>query len=208
MNLDDMKADWKESCEKIPEKSIESLTREVVEHATKFESTIVRRDWIEAGAALFVVSFFSIAVFSANWPLLVNVGVGFIIVAAIVAIAIMFCVRLSDSPPDPDLPIDEFSKAELSRVQRQISLLSNVTWWYSLPMMVGVSIFFYGVVDSVPLLAPFPKYGFLAGTNACLLAVIFILYRSNRRAVVNNLIPLRDQIEDCLQAVASETPKG
>jgi hypothetical protein len=194
MNLDDMRERWREHHGKWADQHFDALAGDVVARAGRFEDQILRRDWIETAAALLVIGFFAMALRNMEMTPLMVAGVVLIIVGAVEIVVVLFWTRLRDLPPQPDSSLAEFSQAELIRLDRQIYLLRHVTWWYTGPLLAGVALFLFGVLWSLPAMPPFLWFSFPATFGVCLLAVAYIIHRINRRAVVTELLPLREQI--------------
>jgi hypothetical protein len=208
MNLDDMRERWREHHGKWADQHFDPLAAEVVGRAERFEDQIVRRDWIETAAALLVVGFFAMALRNLEMTRLMVAGVLLIIVGAVEIVIVLFWTRLRDLPPRPDSSLAEFSQAELVRLDRQIYLLRKVTWWYTGPLLAGVALFLFGVLWSLPALPPLLWFSFVAAFSLCLLAVAYIIHRINHRAVVTELLPLRDQIAAFRESLASLPADG
>jgi hypothetical protein len=203
MNLDDMREGWRQHHGKWADQHFDALAADVVARAGRFENQIMRRDWMETAAALFVILFFGVALSSMGMTRLMVAGVALILFGAVEIVVVLFWARLRDLPPQPDSSLAEFSQAELVRLDRQIYLLRNVTWWYTGPLLAGVALFLFGVLWSLPAMPPVTWFSFLAAFGACLLAGGFIVYRINRRAVVTELLPLREQIIAFRESLAS-----
>ena len=60
MNLDDMKKDWQRRSGELAGERFDELAQQIVARSAKFEATITKRDWIEAGAAVIVLIWFGL----------------------------------------------------------------------------------------------------------------------------------------------------
>ena len=74
---------------------------------------------------------------------------------------------------------------ETRSIDQQIEMLRSVLWWYLLPAFVGVNLVLIGFSSS--LLAP-----------AMYFVAVLVLYTGiwwwNQRAVINDLLPVREKI--------------
>ena len=204
MNLDELKHDWAMRNKRLADDRFDELARRVVSHAANFESKIKRRDWIEAGAAAIVFVWFGYVLLSDWMPPRGKWAVVLVLIAVVEAIAVMFWTRRSDALPDPDLPLADYCKMELARVDRQIRLGRNVTWWYSGPMMLACCVFFYAVLSSLPGLPPSLFIGLLVCFCAIPFVIVVFIYRLNRRGVDRDLVPLRDEISNVIRSLEED----
>jgi hypothetical protein len=204
VNLDDFKSDWRVRHDALGKERFDAAAADVVARTAKLERAIVRRDLVEAAAAVVVLVFFGVFLWFVPVPTLMMIGVVIIMLSAVEIVAVMVWTRHRDERPNHDAPLLEFYRAELRRVQRQIQLLKNVTWWYSGPMMVGCCVMMFGLLHSVPELPSLVFYGFLAAFFACFLAATFIIARINARAVEKNLVPVRDELAELVRALDEE----
>jgi len=85
---------------------------------------------------------------------------------------------------------------ETGSMDQQIEMLRSVLWWYLLPAFVGVNLVFIDLSSS--LLAP-----------AMYFVAVLVLYTGiwwwNQRAVINDLLPVREKIGTLLHEL-NETP--
>ena len=209
MNLDDFKSDWKQGHNNLSTDRFDALASNVVERTGTLEAGIRRRDLIEAAATVVVVAFFGVFLWFVPLPVIAQVGVWIIMLGAIEAVVVMFWTRHRDDKPQNDLPLLDFCTAEIKRVDRQINLFRNVTWWYSGPILLGCCVLLLGALLALP--APLPAwqfYGFLAAFYACFLAVGIILHRGNFRAVNTGLIPFRDELAELVRSLTNDTSEN
>lgn len=130
--------------------------------------------------------------------MIAKTGAVIIILGAVEIVVVLFWTRHLDNQPNRDLSLLDFCAAEIRRIDRQIRLLRSVNWWYSGPLMFGACVMFYGMISSVIGLPAFVHYGFLASSYAGFLAIMFIVYRVNARAVETGLVPLRDDLAELM----------
>ena len=200
MNLDGLKQHWLRKNQRLAEQRFDDMLRNIVGRADRLERTILRRDRIESTAALLVLGAFACALWRLPFPRMAQAGILIIMAGCIEIIVVMRWVRTKDELPPSDAPLVDFSRAELTRVNRQIKLLQTVNWWYSGPILLGVGVFFGGLLWSEIGLPVATAGLFSCGFALCLLLAGLIIYRINQRAVESELIPLRDELAELVNA--------
>jgi len=201
MNLDDFKSSWREQHDELGRERLNVASDDIIARTAALERAIVRRDFVEAAAAVVVVAIAAAFLWFVKMPKVVMVGIVIIVLGAIEVVAVMFWTRHRDARPNLDAPLVEFCRAELQRVERQIQLLKSVTWWYSAPPMIGAAVMTFGMLQAVPELSPVLRYGFLAAFCACFLAATFIIARINARAVERDLLPVRNDLAEVIRSM-------
>lgn len=181
---------------------VATLATEVRERCAGFEVELVRRDWIEALAAVFVVAFCAMFLRLEKPTPLMTLGVVIVMLGAVEIVAVMFWTRRRDPRPRPDSSMFEFSTAEVTRLDRQIGLLRCAFWWYSAPVLLGVATFLCGVLRIVPNLSGPIWVALHAAFLLCLVWVAMMLQRVHQRHVDCELVPLRDQIAEFQQGAS------
>lgn len=149
--------------------------------------SIFRRDMAETIAAVFVVIFLGRYMLVDNH--VVRISAWWLVIWAVQVVYKMHRTRTSRRPAPPDAAVREYCRIELDRLDLQIQLLRNVLWWYIAPCMVGVNIFFIGQ-------AGFGIASLFYGIVTLLLA--WGIYSLNRRAVVRDLVPRRNELASLL----------
>jgi hypothetical protein len=105
--------------------------------------------------------------------------------------------------PRPGEPLRECASRSLEQVEHQIWLLRNVLWWYLLPLMVPVFVFFCHLAwlgrdegwENVFDMAP---------PMAVVALVTVVIYWVNQLAVRKGLVPRRDELRALLASLNSE----
>ncbi len=201
MNLDDFKSDWKQRHNELAQDRFDELASEVVARTAKLEAAILRRDLLETLAAVVVVMFFGVFLWFDSVPALMKIGIVIIMLGVIEIVAVLSWTRRRDDRPSHDAPLLDYCKAEKARVDRQIQLVRNVTWWYSGPILLGCCVMMYGLLSSVPELSRLIFYGFLASFYACFLAAGIIIHRGNSRSARKDFIPIRDELAELVRSL-------
>jgi len=204
MNLDDLKANWKQQQSKLADDQFDEIASRVAERSSWFEKTILRRDLIETAAAIFVAFGFGYPlVRHVDWPWLARLGMAIIIMGAVEIIVVMHWTRRRGGRARYDSPLTEFCAVEIARVDRQIWLLRNVSWWYSGPIILGCCVFFFGILIALPELPTWAWFVALAIFFAFLL-LGWIIYRMNQQAVHTELLPLREELADTYESLTGK----
>ena len=196
MTFDDLREQWQESNARIASQRKRELALvSVCRTVEKTNLAILRRDIIETIASVVVIIFFGIAMFSLpSWTAVA--GAALIVVWAVFIIYKMNRTRMKNRTRDIDLSVREYYEGEAESIDQQIEMLRSVLWWYLLPAFVGVNLVFIGLSSS--LLAP-----------AMYFVAVLVLYTGiwwlNQRAVINDLLPVREKIGALLHEL-NETP--
>ncbi len=189
MNDDALKKLWQEQPldpgQAIP--TMEQLTA-MKQKMTRFDRVINRRDLGELIAALFGGGYFSFVFFQIH-SLTARVGCVVIVLGMVLIMWRLLWNSRRQVKMEPNASVMDALKIELQKVEIQIGLLKSVFWWYILPIMVGVNIFFIGMNHSNAERAGYFVFTVLLG--------VFI-YWLNQRAVRKQLLPLKTELESLL----------
>ncbi|MEO0572346.1 MAG: hypothetical protein AAF039_11630 [Bacteroidota bacterium] len=121
------------------------LMLEVQDKLDSFDRAVKRRDWIEIGAAIFiVVPLFAYETYrQPNY--LTKFGAIWII---------MYCfyvtyrlLKAKKNKPQENCSYLEYLKQSKGYLEKQKNLLQNVTYWYILPALIGAIIMLTGMSD-------------------------------------------------------------
>ena len=188
MNAKELKRSWKERNDQLAGENVDQLADHLRTRSSWFENTIARRDLREHAAAIFVLLFFGVSFFSLP-TVTARIGCGIIMAGSIVIMCTLIWSRRG-KPLMHQLSVIDFTKEQLLRLDRQIWLLRNVTWWYTGPLMLGIFIFVLGIA---------PATGFvLAYLAACVLFGWFVHWL-NQQAVKKQLMPYREELLNTLE---------
>ena len=188
MNVDKLKRSWRERNDQLAGEDVDQLLGRLRTRSSWFETKIARRDFREHAAAIFVLLFFGASFFSLP-TMMAQVGCG-IIMAGSLAIMCTLIWSRRGKPLMHQLSMIEFAKEQLLRVDRQIWLLRNVTWWYTGPLMLGIFVFVLGIGPANNFVL-----AYLAG---CVLFGWFVHWL-NQQAVKNELTPYRKELLSTLE---------
>jgi len=201
MNLDDFKPQWQQRQRDL-DRSVDHVIKNVRSRMSSFDRTIWFRDMREAFAAALLSIWYSFDLFQAqNW--LGKIGAGIGILACVIIVLVLYWAQRKGKVARTDLPLEDYCKAELTRVDRQIWLLRNVHWWYLGPLFVAIVVQIAGKNPSPSgliflLFFVLPLFGFV--------------YWLNRVAVRFQLLPLRRELTSAINndkdlEVSSTEPK-
>jgi hypothetical protein len=180
MKFDDLAIAWKQQNDQpLSAEDREAMIARVCRRVERLGGVVIRRDVIEAIAAVFVIIYFGRYCYVAPADYLVSKsGAAFLVCWAVFAIYKMYRARTIQKPASLDAPVREFCRTELGRLDRQIELLRSVMWWYIAPCIIGVNIMFVGM-------AGFGIASLVYGIATLLFA--WGLYALNMRAVAKSL---------------------
>ena len=195
MNLDELGQEWRATNEHAATKEQrDQLIAATCRRVERFWGRIFRRDMIETVAAVFVIIFFG-RFMTRSDHVIASIGAGILVFWGPFIIWKLHRARMIQQPAPLDAPVREFCRIELDRLDRQISLLRSVLWWYIAPCIVGVNTFFIGLAG----------FG-IASLVYCIVTLLLAwgIYALNMRAVAKQLLTARDeltrllsQLDDC-----------
>lgn len=189
MNLDDVKRDWQSQPEPgEPKMSETEILNLVKARSTTFDRTITHRDRREAiAAAVVAVLFIPVLV---HGPWLSRAGAVIVLAAMVLIVGKLWRARRTRVGEQADLSLKELLNAERAKIDRQIHLLKSVLSWYIIPPTIGVLMVDSGVTG---------VSWFTLGYVAFVAALCFWIYRINQRAVRNQLLPRREELDRLIQ---------
>jgi hypothetical protein len=139
MNPDDLKQAWqKQSSQLAIEPQL--LLQELRRNERQFAATILCRDMREIGVALVLLPVWVVMGISLSSPwtwYLAMPGIAFV-----AGFLVVDRKRHKPRSPQPGEPLRECAARSLEQVEHQIWLLRNILWWYLLPLMVPILVFF------------------------------------------------------------------
>src|SRR5258706_355770 len=144
MNDDALKKLWREPGFDLPPSlaSAEQVAS-VRRKARGFGRAIFWRDFREVAACLLIIFWFGAQLFRPH-PMEMQLGCWVLILSAIFIASKLLVSKRSVPAADASASIEEVFQLEIRRVDVQIRLLSSVGWWYLLPLLAGVNLFFAG----------------------------------------------------------------
>lgn len=194
MTLDQARQAWKNG-----QPSDSDLAARVAAMRTRtstFESNLLRRDWTETAAVVFVVIAFLPGALSLP-TVMARAGAWLIIVHALVIAAVLWISRNNQPDLSTDRPPVDYLAARRRSVERQIRLLATVPWWYVAPSFVGQLLVAFGLRRTLLEATPFV---------AICTIVCGVIVWLNLRAAWYHLPQLRDAIQATINDLQQDTP--
>jgi hypothetical protein len=189
MELDDLKGAWANAGRREGGASVDEL----IPRLRRLRRGLFWRDTREIVAVAVLFPFFAWI----GWllqvrggPLPARIGVGLVLAGLLLIVAVLLWTRRPRASVGSSM--SEHLRAELIRIDRQISILQHVAWWYIAPVTVGVDLFVAGVRGVHSMFA-------VVYVIITLAAGAFLVWL-NRRAA-HRLLPLRDSLLRGLDAV-------
>ncbi len=183
-NLDDLKKAW-QAQSGPSEARFDEIVSNTRNASGLLQTTIYHRDIRESVAGIVVFLFFFPGLFVArNWVS----WSGFAIESVVGLTLPIVLWRARKRPPDDaSATFLDFVDVEVDFLRRQIELLRTVTWWYLLPIYIGIVLISLGVTGPRPstIEAVFITVYLLA----CAVFVLFV-WHLNRKGRKTNLEPL------------------
>ncbi|MEL6109019.1 MAG: hypothetical protein AAFU85_23680 [Planctomycetota bacterium] len=210
MGLEELKTAW-QSERGIESSRFEAICERFYKGSARIRSVILQRDGVEtAVAAAFLVAMAIGLAFATNWTMRISLGFG-CLGCILIPICLWWGRRLMQPP---GLSFRGYVEAEIEFLERQVFLLTNIVWWYELPLGVAMVLFPMGANDwnfDATSRVVFVIY------QTVILSVLIWVWWINQRAVAINLRPLLeyhvrlraalDEGDEALDSVA-EPPAG
>jgi hypothetical protein len=132
MELDDLKDAWTTAGETAGDTSLEELTPRL----QRLRRRIFWRDAREIVAVAFLFPIFAWVGWHNRGPLTARISIGVILASLLLIVGGLLWARRPRVPLGSSM--DEHLRAELRYLDRQISILHHITWWYVAPLTIGV----------------------------------------------------------------------
>lgn len=178
----------------------DTLLVEVRRNKKCFESAVFWRDVREVGVSFVVAVFLlyqsvKLNLWSLYLPVLACIFVGFFMVIDRV-------VQKKKLPKLSD-PLAGCIKISLIQVEHQIWLLKNIFWWYLLPFIIGISLF-WGHGGWKARSNPTALI-FIGGCFVGLIVIFTGVYYLNQYAVRKELLPRKQELESLLNNLTNDS---
>lgn len=193
MTDDELKAIWKVSKERIKTVNLNTLKVNYMnEQIKKFEQTVRRRNNQEIIVAIGLIVWFGIYAYIKPEPL-AKVGALFIV---LYCLNVIYQLRRTESK-QPNFDMMRSMKEQLVDYQKYVKaeqkLLTNVLYWYLLPMLPGLILFLIGT--GVTLTQGIIYFGVVVPLGFSLVAYM------NKQAVLRRTRPLLEDIAKTLDSL-------
>jgi hypothetical protein len=189
MELDDLKVAWAKAGQTTGGASHDEL----IPRLRRLRRTILWRDAREmaAVAILFpVFTWIGWLVQVHGGPLAARIGVGLVLTGFLLIVAVLLWARRPRARAGSS--VGAHLRAELTRLDRQISILQHAAWWAVGPILVGVNLFVAGVRSAHSMFA-------VTYAIVTLGAGVLLVWLNHRGA--HKLRPLRDSLLRGLESV-------
>ena len=196
MNFDELQKQWQSQSGGFKLRiNADILLKEVQRNKENFESSIFWRDVREAGGSIVMAPVISYLALRYNLPMLHFLALACIFVAAFI---IIDRIIQKKKFPRPNESLAGCVAISLAQMQHQIWLIKNVFWWYLLPFVIGISLFWGDVAWQMH------NWAGLTFIGGCFVG-LFILYTGvyylNQYAVRKVLIPRKQELEELLKSI-------
>jgi hypothetical protein len=193
MELDDLKGAWTDAGLTAGGASLDEL----IPRLQRLRRRIFWRDAREIAAAAVVFAFFawSWRLWSGRLQvpgdlLVARIGAGVILASLLLIVAVLLWARRPRASPGASM--GEHLRVEVTHIERQVSILQHVAWWYVGPCTIGVNLVVAGLTSAHSAFAI--RYAVIT-----LVIGVFLVWL-NRRAA-HKLRPLRDSLQRGLDAI-------
>ncbi|WP_010583507.1 hypothetical protein [Schlesneria paludicola] len=200
MNFDELQAEWQSHNHQGQIKlNPQLLLNEVRRNQRYLESVLFRRDLREVSVAVFLAILFSVdASRMHEWAM-------YPLAASCLGVGVFFIVDRQlqkRKRPAKNDTLEACIHSSLHQVNHQIWLLTNILWWYVLPIVFGAAPLFLVVCWRLR------DAGWLMYVVIGLIAAIAVLvaawvYSVNQRCVQSEFQPRRRELEDLLASLTA-----
>lgn len=191
MNDQELKDLWRaQKIADAPPIQIEAVRKKMADLHSVLDARNLR-EIVTAAVVILIFGFYYLAI---PYPI-TRIGDLIVIAGCIFASWKMIESKQRAPRPDAAAPMAQWLQQERARVHHEAELLRTVTWWYTLPILLGANVFFWG----------FPSRGWaprLVYTAVTILLGWFIAWL-NQRARRKQLLPVQDELDALLIAEAA-----
>ncbi len=204
MDPEEFRQAWQmQTSQRLPSADAELLLEDVQQKKRSLRTAVFWRDVREVGVALLLVPlwFFFGVTLSLPWT-------WYLVVPGLLWIAgylLVDRIRHQRRPTKQGEPLRHCVEASLAQVEHQIWLLRNVHWWYLLPLLVPMLVFFGHVSWNDPLGGWWSTVPLLIA--AAVVVMVFAgVWWVNQKAVRADLEPRRRELAGLLRGLEDEVP--
>ena len=185
----ELKDIWKKAGNTGIEISAGKMIDAMKERMRKFDRIIRRRNRREVAAGVVVIAAFSVMAFVFS-PVLVKIGAVIVVLSSLYIIYKILKHHPRKDEASINIPVRAFLQNEIIKIDREISLLKNVLWWYILPPLTGMLLMIAGEEKSMTQKIIRIAITVLIGA---------IVYFLNQHAVKKDLEPMKKDLEENLK---------
>jgi hypothetical protein len=203
LKLEQLQYEWQSHHAKAAGAQPSTLAGETIAKSAKFHTSLWWRDWIETGAAIFVIVCFGSTLFTDDLSVIAIVGVLIIIASTLGVVWMLHRTRTRYATIPPDQSLLECARLECQRVESQIALMRRVTLWYVAPLSLGAIVFVFGLFE------PWWVAAIAAGGFLIVFAIVgWVVHRMNQHCIQETLMPLQQQLMELMQSLEAPGDDG
>lgn len=202
-DLNDLQREW-DSQPEYSEEKMNEIAELVRTRSGTMRSQLFARDMAETIAGVIVIVVFGIYWFTVP-NAIAKAGIAIVIAGAVEVIVLMQIVQRRGRADFTSVPLKEFLLSEVQMLNRQISLLRHVAWWYILPLYAGGCLFAIGIGLDDDWESGRTFSVFFCIFNTVLCGFIWWLNQYGRKATFEPLRDAMQQTYDGLSALDSES---
>ena len=205
MNDDELKKLWQQQPLRDPAPAPADLISAIQNKTSLLRRCLAARDLRELWASAFIIIIFG-GYFFYQTSLISRVGDLIVISGAIFIAWKLLHARRTSPPAPPGATVVESLRAELHSVRTQSKLLGTVQWWYLLPLTVGELVFIWGLIPDTGLITLLVMVPVNIVFSLGIIAINVFVYRLNKSARLQQLLPLETQLQSFLHAAETGEP--
>lgn len=136
MNIDELRQTWKHEIIMLEnDVGLANSTSSIEAEARKFAASLIRRDLRETIVCIIVAPMVVYELFHSNNAISQFGNILLLVTLIFIPMSLWHIRKRSQGPC---FSIKSFLNAEISSIQKQITLAKNVLWWYFLPIYFGI----------------------------------------------------------------------
>jgi hypothetical protein len=180
----------------IPDRTVSrgEIMEDIRKRLSDINRAIDRRDWAE-GATAAVGSLIVLSIAWLTRDPWIRAGSLILAASALGILVVLYWTRRNRRGLRRDLTFEEYCRLNREALDGQIRLIRRVLWWYIAPISIGLNLFVVGLHHARETLVVH------IALNVLFAAVI---YAMNRRTVYQELVPLRERLNQCLADLGSK----
>lgn len=205
MNLDQHKQNWKDHHNMLADDFFEKTPSDIVGQTIAMEKSMLRSDRIELWGAALLAIILVVVLTSVKLAMVMKLGFAIGMIFAIAGVLNLNFNNRKKPKPSTKLPLEDFCRLELKRIDQRIEFTQKYLWRYVFPMTIGVSIFFLGMFLEFKRVEPTMSYTFICGWLAafgfCLLLFMIVMKRGSDRDIRKRYAPIRQDLMSTIDSL-------
>ena len=205
MNLDQHKQNWKDHHNMLADDFFEKTPSDIVGQTIAMEKSMLRSDRIELWGAALLAIILVVVLTSVKLAMVMKLGFAIGMIFAIAGVLNLNFNNRKNPKPSTKLPLGDFCRLELKRIDQRIEFTQKYLWRYVFPMTIGLSIFFLGMFLEFKRVEPTMSYTFICGWLAafgfCLLLFMIVMKRGSDRDIRQRYAPIRQDLMSTIDSL-------